>query len=726
MRNFLAITVLISTILICFTNVVGQSKLVQLKQDLENSTSSNDSVDILNELAWVQRKQPNSREGLHYAEMALEMARSTNYTKGMADAYNRQGTIYRYLDRPDRALTNLQNALLKRQQIKDSMGVVNVYLNIGNVHRTIGLPDSTILAFLRGIDILQQISPTTEKVIVLHSKLVHNIGKVHKDLGQFEKAIEKYLEAKKLREKLEGKNRKELIASFIDIGVVHEKLDNYAFALENYQKGLALCEEFGTKSNKATLLNNLGNVYTDLKDYENALDSYTKSLEIKKDLGDSSRLAYTYHNLGGIHLHLGNDEEALRFYNLGLEIRQQQEDTWGVARTKSNIGSVLLKKHRYKDALNLFREILPAFEAYGDQTLLQDIYQHIADAYIGQKDYIQASTFLQKKSASRDSLEKSYKQATDVHLVTIQKERAEQKLKLVQQENKLINRKIQLIITLTLAGVIAGLLTLLYYRQRAKRREEENNRIKAEARQKEEAAKRKEAEQQVKINKLQVDDLIKNQALYRTTAILEGQELERQRVAKQLHDRVGSMLTTVKLFFTAIGNKIHSIREESADQYSKANNLLDEALEEVRRISHDMESGQLEEYGLAKQLEYFANDINASQQVKINLNTYGLEERLGLKTEGKIYQIVQELVSNALKHAEANELTVQLNRHNGSINIMVEDDGKGFDLNSAMESKDSGMGLRTLRSRIEEEGGHFDVDSTKGKGTTVIVDLPLD
>ena len=160
-----------------------------------------------------------------------------------------------------------------------------------------------------------------------------------------------------------------------------------------------------------------------------------------------------------------------------------------------------------------------------------------------------------------------------------------------------------------------------------------------------------------------------------TYARLEGQDLERKRVARDLHDRIGSMLSTVKLFFASVDTKLEEFKEENQKHFHKANQLLDEACEEVRRIAHDMESGLLTKFGLKPELEALAETIKDSQQIEISLVTHGLQERLVNSLEVKSYRIIQELVSNVLKHAKATTLSIQLNRFDKVFNIIVEDNG---------------------------------------------------
>ena len=234
---------------------------------------------------------------------------------------------------------------------------------------------------------------------------------------------------------------------------------------------------------------------------------------------------------------------------------------------------------------------------------------------------------------------------------------------------------------------------------------------------KELAEKTKEIEVQKNI------ELLKKQELKSIKAMINGQEAERKRIAKDLHDRLGSMLSMVKLNYKSIEDSIDKLKEENKKQYSQANALLDEACNTVREIAHNMVSGVLTKFGLVAALEDLKNTIEGTNTFQLELVTHGLDNRLENNLEIELYGIVQELIHNVIKHAKANEVSVQLLKRVDGVNLTVIDDGIGFD-NSKEESK-SGMGLKSVASRVQELNGVFDIDTGKGNGTTIAVDIPL-
>lgn len=206
--------------------------------------------------------------------------------------------------------------------------------------------------------------------------------------------------------------------------------------------------------------------------------------------------------------------------------------------------------------------------------------------------------------------------------------------------------------------------------------------------------------------------------------MLEGQDEERQRIASDLHDRLGGILSVVRLHFEAVEKNIHQMESQNRDQYKVATGLLKKASDTVRSISHDIGDSLLMNLGLIPALQDLASTIESSKELTVSVIHFGLGERLSSKVEINVYKIIQELLSNILKHADASEVTIQLiMEEENKLSVMVEDNGQGFDLND--ENNREGMGMLNIRSRIDDLKGNLDIDSNIGSGTTVTLSLPL-
>jgi two-component system, NarL family, sensor kinase len=222
----------------------------------------------------------------------------------------------------------------------------------------------------------------------------------------------------------------------------------------------------------------------------------------------------------------------------------------------------------------------------------------------------------------------------------------------------------------------------------------------------------------------QINTLLREQEVSTLNALLEGQEKERLRIAEELHDRLGSLLSAIKLNFNGWIGKRDLSQDEVEDYSAKTSGLLDEAVTEVRRVSHNLSTGQVSRYGLVGSMEDLASTINRSDDITMKVLHFNLGERLPIELETAIYRIVQEMLANVLKHAQAKEFTVQLSKTDNSVILTAEDDGKGFDYKEAKQR--GGIGLQNIENRAKKFGGQFSVDSSPGKGTIFTFEFPLE
>ncbi|MGB1308690.1 MAG: sensor histidine kinase, partial [Oceanihabitans sp.] len=224
------------------------------------------------------------------------------------------------------------------------------------------------------------------------------------------------------------------------------------------------------------------------------------------------------------------------------------------------------------------------------------------------------------------------------------------------------------------------------------------------------------AEQENVLKTQKLATVLKEQELASIDAMIAGQEKERQRIANDLHDDLGSLMATVKLHFNGLKEK------HTPELFNKTNTLLDEAYQKIRGIAHAKNAGVIAKQGLLKAVKEMANKVGGANNVSILVIDHGLENRLENSLELTIFRIIQELTSNALKHAEASEITISLTNHESSLNIMVEDNGKGFNTRNISAK---GMGIHSIDKRIEHLEGKLTIESEINQGSTIIIDIPI-
>ena len=228
------------------------------------------------------------------------------------------------------------------------------------------------------------------------------------------------------------------------------------------------------------------------------------------------------------------------------------------------------------------------------------------------------------------------------------------------------------------------------------------------------------------INKERVEKKVKEQQ-FRSALILEGQEEERKRISRDMHDGVGQLLSALK--FNLEG--IHTVKTDvELEKLGTAKDLLKNVIKEVRRISFNLTPSALSDYGIVPVLKKFAREITKISDLQVSFENHtGFLSRLEPKVENNLYRIVQEAVNNAIKYAQADEVKIILSHNSQFLHVQIMDNGKGFDLEE-LEEKDhfsaSGHGIFNIKERTNFINGQFDIRTGIGKGTTISIQVPLE
>lgn len=201
--------------------------------------------------------------------------------------------------------------------------------------------------------------------------------------------------------------------------------------------------------------------------------------------------------------------------------------------------------------------------------------------------------------------------------------------------------------------------------------------------------------------------------------MIQGEEAERTRLARDLHDGLGGMLSGIKFQLNTMkGNVILS--EENANTFTKSLTQIDDAIAEMRRVAHNMMPENLLKFGLNDALQNYTHSISENTGLKVSYQSFGMEERLDQTIEIVIYRVVQELLNNTIKHAKATEAYVQISKNDKMISLTVEDNGKGFDVNS----QKNGIGLSNIQHRVDYLKGKMDIQSDE-KGTSTHIEFEV-
>ena len=201
-------------------------------------------------------------------------------------------------------------------------------------------------------------------------------------------------------------------------------------------------------------------------------------------------------------------------------------------------------------------------------------------------------------------------------------------------------------------------------------------------------------------------------------AVMQGEEKERSRIAKDLHDGVAGMLAAVKMHFKSIAMHVGGVLK--TEGYQQGIQLLDEASQEVRKTSHNLMPEVLLQHGLDEAVRRYCNNVTNSSKLMVQYYPIGEIGRFIDSFELSVYRIVQELLNNIVKHSKASEAIVQITHQSGLLSITIEDNGIG--LPKEGQQKD-GIGLKSLQSRVKAMNGKIEFDSTSGQGLNAYLEF---
>ena len=224
--------------------------------------------------------------------------------------------------------------------------------------------------------------------------------------------------------------------------------------------------------------------------------------------------------------------------------------------------------------------------------------------------------------------------------------------------------------------------------------------------------------QREEINKQRIVKLENNMKIQSLSSMVAGQEAERNRIANDLHDSLGGTLSALKLQFE---NVVLKNSKTEASKFDNISVLIDGACSEVREIARNLKPASLENIGLEAAVRDLINKYNANTDVEISFNSYVEDIELDYETKLNMYRIIQELLNNVMKHAKATEVDVQLSKSSQELIINVEDNGEGFNINWVKK----GLGLDSMQSRVNVLKGDLNIDTAPGRGTSVIVHIPI-
>ncbi|MBL1407616.1 tetratricopeptide repeat-containing sensor histidine kinase [Sphingobacterium faecale] len=557
----------------------------------------------------------------------------------------------------------------------DKKGMLKLFSNIGAGYYRGGRYDSAQLYLQKALPLAHELKDSKFEAIIAVTQ-----GAIYQVQGWYDRSLESYLNAAKLMER--RNDTKSLGSIYSNIGGIYQILKNYTPALVYFKKAEKLAIE---ENNQASL----ANIYISLSDIalhqnktkEESLRYGEIALRISKELNDDFNEASALQMLARIHYFYGEPQIALPMAQHALQ------------KTKA-LGFPNLTAYALIDVSNAYFYLTD----YGRSSkyALESLETDSTDSNVAMNAYanlLQANAYMGQPKLTEQYL-KSYRQVLDKHAnasyqnslsgleVRYETEKKELKIEALEKQRKLY-------ISLGVAGgtILLIALGLAFVRYRLA------------------VSRRKLAEQEA-------HRLEQEKQLVAVQATLDGEAAERTRLARDLHDGLGSMLSAVKINLPQIeGDALLEAMDVS--RFQKALGMLDDSIQELRRVAHHMMPESLLRHGLRVSLSDFCTAIPLTR-----FHYFGNETRLSEKVEIMVYRCIHELVNNALKHAKATQINVQLLQEEDRISFMVQDNGHGFD----PDVVNHGIGLKNIRQRVDAFQGKMDI-YTSEQGTEVHIEL---
>lgn len=521
-----------------------------------------------------------------------------------------------------------------------------------------------------------------------YAELSRNMGVAYYFKGDYEKAASYYFTAASIYEHAE--KNKPLAYVYNDIAKLYRKNRDLKRAADTYEKALTIFQTLKDSSGIQMILNESGVVYEYQGNYTEALKRYSASLKMASLLKDEMGKSWCYNFMAGVYV-LQSKYEMAEDYNIrALAIRQNLKDTFSITLSYADLGVLYSAWGKPERAMYYFENSNQLAEQMGYRELLSTNYAEMSKLANVTGEYKKALDYYTWHTQLKDSIFSAQKNRQVEELSTLYE--TNKKEQQISEQQSTIRKRNLLVVAFAVLLILTVLLGFFIY-----------NRYKW----------KQQAKLQIEILKQQE---------FATRSVLEAEEKERSRIAQDLHDGVGQMMSAARMNLSSFYNQAQITDESQSKSLYNIIQLVDESCKEVRAVSHSMMPAALLRKGLPDAVDELVSKIG-NKDLKVSFHSEGFDERLDSNTETILYRVIQECVNNSIKHAEATALDIALIKDIDGISVTIEDNGKGFAYDPAKEEE--GIGLKNIRSRINFLKGTLDFDSSPGNGTLVAIHIPI-
>lgn len=475
-------------------------------------------------------------------------------------------------------------------------------------------------------------------------------------------------------------------------------------ALEKYEEMLVFYSAKGVLSKEAHINYKISQIYSEKGDIDIEYSFLNNAIKLNETLKDTSLQISFMLNQVDNYVKLNELDSALFTCTEAIQLSKDHENLKGLQRSLYKMGAINKKTGDYENTIRYLKKSLSAapYTSYDEHRLMT--LKALADTYAKLGNFDIAFLYTTNYAALNDSiLTQNRQEANNNYARKYESYQKQKNIESLKIENKYAEQtNDQQRRTLYVLGIsLILLLSLLYYIIRFYNQQITTEKI--------------ITDQTEEINKRQIKELQDDIQIRSMQSMIEGQELERERIAKDLHDSLGGLLSTVKLQFDSeqIGDDVKRNKT-----FQNAHALLDHAVTEVRTISQNLQPAALANLGLEAALKDLINRFSDEHYPYIDLQCYDIPKQMNQMHSLSIFRVIQEMLHNAIKHSKASEILLQINREGDELVIQFEDDGVGFD---PQNLKRKGMGLGNIQSRIDYLKGSVERDSTIGEGTSYLI-----
>ena len=589
---------------------------------------------------------------------------------------------------PSDAIAHAAEAFNLATEIKYPQGQASSLHKMAVVYRFQGFYDKAIQYGDSALGYVKN-----QKAESVSAAIYSNQGVSYRSKGEYEKALESFQTAMDLHKAL-GQNSDVAIV-LNNLGVMYMYMEDYPTSLSYYEKALDIQRKEKNKKEVANILNNFAIVYANQGLLDSALTYFEQSLAIEKELNNLKGISECINNIGAVYFYLGEPDQAIAEFRKSYAIDSILGDERGMILGMNNIAEILNETGQPQKALEILQESLEKARVIDSKVEIETAYANMANSYQLLGKFEEAFNMLNMYSAVHDTVVGDQKQSAIAEMETqYQTREKEQQIRIqnleIEEQTIELDTRQKLIFGL-IAGLILLILTgLMAYRAYKSRKESELQRAIA-----------MEQEQ-------------------RLDAVIDATEQERTRVAKELHDGIGQQLTSIKLGMSNFAASQQHLPEGETRKIKMLQNIVDESARDVRELSHQMMPKALTEIGLEAALRDMLAKSLALGAIEYSFDSVNTGERLNPKIEVNLYRIAQELVNNIIKHSQATAVKMELIATKRSVQMIVDDNGKGF-----LATEGDGHGLMNMKTRINHIKGSIDFLHLPKGGTRVEIHVPL-